>query len=98
MPRPVLNPPNPWSSVHVEWLEEPPLATLEVFEEDAHSVVTGNDSPDVGFQTMWFPAHPGLPTEVPQPRPPPARVSCRHPGGGPGRGAVGVLAVPGRND
>ena len=24
MPRPVDNPPNPWSSTHVEWLEEPP--------------------------------------------------------------------------
>src|SRR5262245_46686355 len=48
--RPVSNPPNPWSSTHVEWLEEPPAAELEVFEEEAKSVLTENDSPDVGFR------------------------------------------------
>lgn len=50
MPRLVSNPPNPWASQHVEWLEEPPEATLEVYEEEAVSVVTENDSPDVGFR------------------------------------------------
>ncbi len=50
MPRPVSNPPNPWASSHVEWLEEPPAATLEVFEEDAKSIVTDNDSPDIAFR------------------------------------------------
>ncbi len=49
-PRRVSNPPNPWISSHVEWLEEPPVATLEVYEEEASSVLTGNDSPDVGFE------------------------------------------------
>jgi len=49
-PRLVSNPPNPWSSAHVEWLEEPPPATTEVYEEEATSVVTENDSPDVGFR------------------------------------------------
>ena len=50
MPRPVSNPPNPWLSEHVELLGEAPPATLEVFEETARSIVTGNDSPDLGFR------------------------------------------------
>ncbi len=50
MPRPVSNPPNPWASVHVEWLGEPPPARLEVFEEEARSVLSENDSPDVPFR------------------------------------------------
>src|ERR1051325_11660612 len=46
----VENPPNPWQATHVEWLGEPPEAKLEVFEEDAtRSIITHNDSPDVGF-------------------------------------------------
>ncbi len=49
MPRPVANPPNPWLSTHVEYLGEPPPAALEVFEEDARSVVATNDSPDLPF-------------------------------------------------
>lgn len=49
MPRPVANPPNPWQSTHVEYLDEPPPAALEVFEEDARSVVARNDSPDIPF-------------------------------------------------
>lgn len=48
-PRLVSNPPNPWSTTHVEWLEEAPVARLEVYEEEADSVLTSNDSPDVGF-------------------------------------------------
>jgi DNA repair photolyase len=44
------NPPNPWLATHVEWIGEPPEAKLEVFEEDAtRSIITHNDSPDVGF-------------------------------------------------
>jgi DNA repair photolyase len=50
MPRPVSNPPNPWHSTHVEWLEEPPAARLEVYEEEARSVLAENDSPDVAFR------------------------------------------------
>ena len=46
----VDNPPNPWSSVHVDWLGEPAPLKLEVFEEEAKSLVTENDSPDVGFR------------------------------------------------
>ena len=43
MPRPVANPPNPWSSEHVEWIGPPPDAKLEVFEEQAKSIVARND-------------------------------------------------------
>jgi DNA repair photolyase len=48
--RRVSNPPNPWDSVHAEWLGEPPAAELEVFEEQAKSIIAENDSPDVGFR------------------------------------------------
>lgn len=48
-PRRVSNPPNPWQSTHVEWLEEPPRAETEVYEEEAHSILAANESPDVGF-------------------------------------------------
>ncbi len=50
MPRPVSNPPNPWESVHAEWLGEPPEAALQVYEEEARSIIAENDSPDVGFR------------------------------------------------
>ena len=50
MPRPISNPPNPWLSTSVEWLEEPPSARLEVYEESAATVLTRNESPDVPFR------------------------------------------------
>lgn len=49
MARPVSNPPNPWAGPHVEWLGEPPPAGFQVFEEEAKSALTRNDSPDVPF-------------------------------------------------
>ena len=49
MARLVSNPPNPWAGPHVEWLGEPPPAGFQVFEEDAKSALTRNDSPDVPF-------------------------------------------------
>jgi DNA repair photolyase len=48
--KPVSNPPNPWESAHVEYLGEPPEARLEVFEEEARSILAENESPDVGFR------------------------------------------------
>jgi len=48
--RPVSNPPNPYLSAHAEWLEPPPDARLEVFEEDARSILSENDSPDLSFR------------------------------------------------
>lgn len=50
MPRPVSNPPNPWSTTDVEWLGEPPPATLAVFEEEARSFLSENKSPDLPFR------------------------------------------------
>ena len=48
--RPVDNPPNPWSSSHVDWLGEPPDQPLVVYEEDAKSILSENDSPDLPFR------------------------------------------------
>lgn len=48
--RRVQNPPNPFLSEHREWLEEPPPEVeLEVYEEEASSILATNDSPDVPF-------------------------------------------------
>lgn len=48
--RPVDNPPNPWASSHVEWLGAPPEQPLVVYEEDARSILSANDSPDLPFR------------------------------------------------
>jgi DNA repair photolyase len=55
MPRPVANPPNPWSATHVEHGGEhldvpPPLTKLELHEERAKSILSRNDSPDLAFR------------------------------------------------
>lgn len=49
MPKPVSNPPNPWASAQVEYLDEIPVAKTEVFEDSARNIVAKNDSPDIGF-------------------------------------------------
>lgn len=46
----VDNPPNPYLSEHRDWLEPPPAARVEVYEERAGSILTQNDSPDVPFR------------------------------------------------
>jgi DNA repair photolyase len=46
----VNNPPNPWNDIHKEWLDAPPPADMEVYEEHAKTVVSENESPDVGFR------------------------------------------------
>lgn len=48
--RPLENPPNPYRATHVEWLEEPPPALPAVYEETARSILSTNDSPDIGFR------------------------------------------------
>lgn len=48
--RRVFNPPNPWQSTYQEWLVPPPPVTLEVYEEEARSILSENESPDVGFR------------------------------------------------
>ncbi|MFL5320132.1 MAG: PA0069 family radical SAM protein [Myxococcaceae bacterium] len=49
--RPVAlsNPPNPWASTEVEYLDEIPRMKLEVFEDHTKTILSSNDSPDVGF-------------------------------------------------
>ncbi len=46
----VSNPPNPWDRNHVDWLGEPPAARLDTFEEQARTVLSRNDSPDLPFR------------------------------------------------
>jgi len=43
------NPPNPYLSQHAEWLEPPPAARIELYEETSRSILTRNDSPDIPF-------------------------------------------------
>ncbi len=50
MARPIANPPNPWHSHHVEYLGEPPPAELVVYEQNARSILSRNDSPDLPFR------------------------------------------------
>ncbi len=48
--RPAANPPNPWATTDVEYLEgEAPAAELEVYEDHTRGILAHNDSPDVGF-------------------------------------------------
>jgi len=47
--RRVDNPPNPYLSQHAEWLEPPPPARLEIYEETSSSLLSRNDSPDLPF-------------------------------------------------
>src|SRR5438876_807846 len=49
VPRPISNPPNPWLSTEVEYLEEIPPAELEVYEDHTREILAHNDTPDVGF-------------------------------------------------
>jgi DNA repair photolyase len=49
--RPISNPPNPWSSEAVEYLDgEQPPAELQVYEDHTREILSRNDSPDVGFR------------------------------------------------
>ena len=52
MPEParIWNPPNPYLSEHRELLGEPPAAELEVYEDQSRSILSHNDSPDIGFR------------------------------------------------
>ncbi|HMQ16632.1 MAG TPA: PA0069 family radical SAM protein [Phycisphaerae bacterium] len=50
MLRRVENPPNPFLTQHHEWLGPPPAVEVEVFEEQAASILSRNDSPDISFR------------------------------------------------
>ena len=43
------NPPNPWATTEVEYLEGSPEVRLEVYEDHTRQILSKNDSPDVGF-------------------------------------------------
>lgn len=50
MPAPIANPPNPWHSEAVEYLDGlTPPARLTVLQDASRNVLASNDSPDVGF-------------------------------------------------
>ena len=46
----IWNPPNPYLTEHRELLGEPPAAELEVYEDQSRSMLSENDSPDIGFR------------------------------------------------
>jgi DNA repair photolyase len=48
---PISNPPNPWATTEVEYLEGAlrPDVRLEVYEDRTRQILSRNDSPDVGF-------------------------------------------------
>jgi len=49
--RPVDNPRHRFERQYVEWLEEPPSARLEVYEEtETRSILARNESPDIPFR------------------------------------------------
>lgn len=48
LPR-VWNPPNPYLTEHRELLGPPPSVELEVYEDQSQSILSKNDSPDIGF-------------------------------------------------
>lgn len=49
-PRRIWNPPNPYLTQQRELLGEPPEAPLEIYEDHSQSILSHNDSPDVGFE------------------------------------------------
>lgn len=49
-PRPLSNPPNPWASTEVQYLDEIPRTQVKVYDDVTRTVVSRNDSPDVGFE------------------------------------------------
>jgi DNA repair photolyase len=47
---PVANPPNPWNKAEIDYLDgAAPDARLEVYEDHSRSILSRNDSPDLGF-------------------------------------------------
>lgn len=47
---PLANPPNPWATTEVRYLDgEAPHVDLQVFEDRTREILSKNDSPDIGF-------------------------------------------------
>jgi DNA repair photolyase len=49
-PSAVRNPPNPWSTTEIDYLGEPPLERVQIFEDQTKEILSSNDSPDLGFR------------------------------------------------
>src|SRR3982751_6454615 len=49
LPKAIANPPNPWSTTEVEYLDEIPIAKPEVWADASREIIAKNDSPDLGF-------------------------------------------------
>jgi DNA repair photolyase len=50
LPHLIANPPNPWATTDVEYLEgDAPDAKLRIYEDKTRVILSKNDSPDVGF-------------------------------------------------
>lgn len=49
-PKRIWNPPNPYLTEHRELLGQPPEAELEVYADDAGSILSHNNSPDLSFR------------------------------------------------
>lgn len=48
-PQAISNPPNPWASTEVEYLDEIPKAQVEVYADASKQIIASNDSPDLSF-------------------------------------------------
>ena len=46
----IWNPPNPYLTEHRELLGEAPVAEMEVYEDQSQSILSSNDSPDLGLR------------------------------------------------
>lgn len=46
----IANPPNPWASSEVEYLDEVPHSPLELYEDHSKEILSENKSPDMGFR------------------------------------------------
>jgi DNA repair photolyase len=49
-PRALSNPPNPWATTEVEYLEEIPQTKVRVYDDATRTIIARNDSPDIGFE------------------------------------------------
>ena len=48
-PKRIWNPQNPYLTEHRHLIGEPPAAELELYEDQSQSILSRNDSPDIGF-------------------------------------------------
>ncbi len=49
-PKRLWNPPNPYLTEHRELIGEPPVAELDIYEDHSKTILSHNDSPDIGFR------------------------------------------------